>query len=115
MLKNVYLLAKIGADTAENERNCAENLPHISTTNLVITLRVGMPARAGARAAGEAAAAASGAPGPRLVSLDRLNFRGLNGEDPPNFERLVPCCIVAAFSKQTLNLAGFSEARFCKI
>ena len=24
MLKNAYLLAKIGADTAENERNCAE-------------------------------------------------------------------------------------------
>ena len=27
MLKNAYLLAKIGADTAENERNFAENLP----------------------------------------------------------------------------------------
>ena len=25
MLKNAYLLAKIGADTAENERNFAEN------------------------------------------------------------------------------------------
>ena len=25
MLKNVYLLAKIGADTAENERNFAKN------------------------------------------------------------------------------------------
>ena len=32
MLQNaylVYLLAKIGADTAENERNFAENLPKI--------------------------------------------------------------------------------------
>ena len=29
MLKNAYLLAKIGADTAENERNFAENLPKI--------------------------------------------------------------------------------------
>ena len=29
MLKNPYLLAKIGADTAENERNFAENLPRI--------------------------------------------------------------------------------------
>ena len=27
MLQNAYLLAKIGADTAENERNFAENLP----------------------------------------------------------------------------------------
>ena len=29
MLKNAYLLAKIGADTAENERNFAEMLPKI--------------------------------------------------------------------------------------
>ena len=29
MLQNAYLLAKIGADTAENERNFAENLPKI--------------------------------------------------------------------------------------
>ena len=33
MLKNAYLLAKIGADTAENERNFAKNwqLPYGST------------------------------------------------------------------------------------
>ena len=29
MLQNACLLAKIGADTAENERNFAENLPKI--------------------------------------------------------------------------------------
>ena len=29
MLQNAYLLAKIGADTAENERNFPENLPKI--------------------------------------------------------------------------------------
>ena len=29
MLKNAYLLAKIGADTAENERHSAENLPKL--------------------------------------------------------------------------------------
>ena len=29
MLQNAYLLAKIGADTAENERNFAEILPNI--------------------------------------------------------------------------------------
>jgi len=27
MLQNAYLLAKIGADTAENEQHFAENLP----------------------------------------------------------------------------------------
>ena len=34
MLQNAYLLAKIGADTAENERNFAKNwqLPYGSTT-----------------------------------------------------------------------------------
>ena len=30
MLKNAYLLAKIGADTAEHERIFAQNLPKIS-------------------------------------------------------------------------------------
>ena len=29
MLQNAYLLAKIGADTAENERKFAEDLPEI--------------------------------------------------------------------------------------
>ena len=29
MLKNAYFLAKIGADTAENEGNFAEHLPEI--------------------------------------------------------------------------------------
>ena len=29
MLQNAYCLAKIGADTAENDRNFAENLPKI--------------------------------------------------------------------------------------
>ena len=29
MLQNAYFLAKIGADTAKNERNFAENLPKI--------------------------------------------------------------------------------------
>ena len=30
MLKNAYFLAKIGAETAENERHFAENLPKIA-------------------------------------------------------------------------------------
>ena len=32
LLQNAYLLAKIGADTAENERNFAENLPKLTNT-----------------------------------------------------------------------------------
>ena len=32
MLQNAYLLAEIGADTAENERYFAENLPKLATT-----------------------------------------------------------------------------------
>ena len=31
MLQNAYFLAKIGADTAENERNFVENLPKLGT------------------------------------------------------------------------------------
>ena len=34
MLQNAYLLAKIGADTAENERKFAENLPNFAATLL---------------------------------------------------------------------------------
>ena len=32
MLQNAYLLAKIGADTPDNERNYAENLPKLAAT-----------------------------------------------------------------------------------
>ena len=35
MLQNAYFLAKIGADTAENERNSAEILPKIGRAALV--------------------------------------------------------------------------------
>ena len=34
MLKNAYSLAKIGADTAENERNFAEILPKFGSSEL---------------------------------------------------------------------------------
>ena len=36
MLQNAYLLAKIGADTAENDRNFAENLPKIGNYRQLI-------------------------------------------------------------------------------
>ena len=34
MLQNAYFLAKVGADTAENEREFAENLPKIGNYTL---------------------------------------------------------------------------------
>ena len=39
MLKNAYLLAKIGADTAENEQHFAEILPKLAGS--LIELRAG--------------------------------------------------------------------------
>ena len=50
MLQNAYLLAKIGADTAENERKFAEHLPKIGNYpagSTVDRLRVGARAQAG--------------------------------------------------------------------
>ena len=55
MLKNAYLLAKIGADTAENERNLAEFLPKIGKRRQEGR---GEAARRPQRAAAAAAAAA---------------------------------------------------------
>ena len=46
MLQNAYFLAKIGVDTAENERNFAENLPKLPTT-----LRLAAASSARSRAA----------------------------------------------------------------
>ena len=37
MLQNAYFLAKIGADTAENEQHFAENLPKIGNYPTVPT------------------------------------------------------------------------------
>ena len=49
-LQNAYLLAKIGADTAENERNFAESLPRTPRSR-------GPPRRARRRRGGAAARA----------------------------------------------------------
>ena len=43
MLQSAYLLAEIGADTAENARNSAENLPKVGN------YPTGCPSTAGAR------------------------------------------------------------------
>ena len=49
MLQNAYLLAKIGADTAENERNFAENLPKIGKCPTGRGLAQRFPRQAAAR------------------------------------------------------------------
>ena len=52
MLQNAYFVAKIGADTAENERKFAENLPMRAKKKekkLATTLRVVFGGGAGAR------------------------------------------------------------------
>ena len=51
MLQNAYLLAKIGADTAENEQHFAENLPKIGN------FPTGPPRRPPRRGSGPAEAA----------------------------------------------------------
>ena len=45
MLQNAYFLAKIGAGTAENKRNFAENLPKIGNSPPTGRLRAGAPRR----------------------------------------------------------------------
>ena len=50
MLQNAYFLAKIGADTAENERNFAEILSKTGNPNAVGVL-VGRSGRTGSAAA----------------------------------------------------------------
>ena len=49
MLKNAYLLAKIGADTAENEQHFAEMLPKIGNypTDSVLPMHAGVVTRGG--------------------------------------------------------------------
>ena len=74
MLKNAYLLAKIGADTAENERNFAENLPKLATT-----LRVHYPSEAplGAVVARCGAASEVAPPKPGAVTAARVGDSGV--------------------------------------
>ena len=61
MLQNAYFLAKIGADTAENEQHFAENLP--KTGNYP----TGPPRRASAASAPQDPAAAATCSGVRFV------------------------------------------------
>ena len=54
MLQNAYLLAKIGADTAENNRNLAESLPKIGNYPSRSTTRAPRFKRAQRRRGGRA-------------------------------------------------------------
>ena len=88
MLHNAYLLAKIGADTAENERNFAENLLRIgnyptATTNASVSAS-SASRRCASRPSGRAAA--KGTP-PRFWQF------------AANFTGLVLGCIEAKFCK----------------
>ena len=56
MLKNAYLLAKIGADTAKNEQNFAEILRKIGNVCASSAWRSAARARGSARAAAGGAA-----------------------------------------------------------
>ena len=47
MLQNAYLLAKIGADTAENEQHFAEILPKTSKTEPVMSSQARLRQRRG--------------------------------------------------------------------
>ena len=64
MLQNAYLLAKIGADTAENERNFAENLPKFAAAR-----RMSLELRE-RRAGDEYGPSSQGQPGPRSESSE---------------------------------------------
>ena len=54
MLQNAYLLAKIGADTAENEQHFAEILPTTGNSRRMLNVRRGR--QASGASAGEPAA-----------------------------------------------------------
>ena len=84
MLQNAYFLAKIGADTAENEQHFAEILP--------IGRRVADRRRPLPDAGRAATSRWTGAPGLGSELKDELNH-------PQTFERLVLGCIDADFYK----------------
>ena len=69
MLQNAYLLAKIGADTAENERNFAEILPEIGNYPYGLApARACRPSRRRRRRGRPGRAPRSARPPPRRVS-----------------------------------------------
>ena len=72
MLQNAYLLAKIGADTAENERNFAENL---ATTLRLLTSPPGGQPPGGARGPpGPVAESAAAGRDAELRALEKAIF-----------------------------------------
>ena len=85
MLQNAYFLAKIGADTAENEQHFAEILP--------------IGRRVADRRVKSATPGRSATAGPSIPVSQYLPAEAQYSSFPPNFERLVLCCIEADFCK----------------
>ena len=98
MLQNAYLLAKIGADTAENEQQFAEILPKIGNyPKEGAAVGHGLQAQSWAVGGGGWVRSRSGAGCPYFDgALDRI--AGLS-RDPTNFRGLVLGCIEAKFCK----------------
>ena len=96
MLQNAYLLAKIGADTAENEQHFAEICQKLAT---------GSPVSFAARSRAATPPVARGGRAPGLAVEGEARARLLRSEVntelnfPPNFEGLVLGCIDADFCK----------------
>ena len=88
MLQNAYLFAKIGADTAENERNFAENLLNLPKIGNYPTGSARRRSSGRPRGAGELPAAGRILYGLRHSLGGRANFSGLRKKkSKPNFGR----------------------------
>ena len=100
MLQNAYFLAKIGADTAENEQHLADILP--KTGNYPTTLRVSSRAKAcmGGMVLPPGRRRSETAPLEPLAEAARPG--GSVREERANFTGLVLGCIEAKFFKKKL-------------
>ena len=111
MLKNAYLLAKIGADTAEKERHFAE----IENPG---GAAVDEPSREEASArSGGAKGVAGGPVGGRITSLERTEMIGKIAKSLQMFCGLVLGCTETKFCKKVCILKHLSNstifAHFC--
>ena len=128
MLQNAYFLAKIGADTAENERKFAENLPKIGWWQLASGRRPRTPARSLRTRASRRRARASRGARTRARRGPRTRRRGAKAANLAKltkfaefffqlFGRLVLGCIKTKFCKKICVWQHFSSstrfASFC--
>ena len=117
MLQNAHLLAKIGANTAENERNFAKNWQlrgdgdeALDLGELVADLEVRRLERDGLLEALLRHVLVEGAPGGSVIAMRSviIIMRSVHGERA-NFTRPVLGCIEANFCNQMLILQYFSR------